>query len=82
MPESLGNLTALTELYLGGNRLASVPESLGNLTALTELYLNGNQLASVPESLGNLTALTASGPEREPADRVARPVGGSPGWRP
>ena len=59
MPESLGNLTALTELYLYGNQLESVPESLGNLTALTELYLSGNRLASVPEWLGNLTALTA-----------------------
>ena len=44
MPESLGNLTALTTLYLGGNQLASVPESLGNLTALTTLDLDGNQL--------------------------------------
>ena len=52
MPEWLGNLTALTELYLYGNRLASVPEWLGNLTALTELYLNGNQLASVPGRWG------------------------------
>ena len=39
MPESLGNLTALTELNLSGNQLASVPESLGNLTALTTLNL-------------------------------------------
>ena len=45
MPESLGNLTALTRLYLHGNQLASVPESLGNLTALTDLDLSGNQLA-------------------------------------
>ena len=39
MPDSLGNLTALTFCNLGGNRLASVPEWLGSLTALTELYL-------------------------------------------
>ena len=58
LPESLGNLTALTTLYLHGNQLTSLPESLGNLTALTTLYLHGNQLTSLPESLGNLTALT------------------------
>jgi internalin A len=58
VPESLGNLTALTTLDLGRNQLSSVPESLGNLTALTTLDLGRNQLSSVPESLGNLTALT------------------------
>ena len=55
MPESLGDLTALTTSNLNGNQLTSVPESLGNLTALTS-RLSGNQLAAVPESLGNLTA--------------------------
>ena len=58
VPDWVGNLTALTTLYLGRNQLAAVPESLGNLTALTELYLGRNQLTAVPESLGNLTALT------------------------
>ena len=59
MPESLGNLAALTSLDLGGNQLTSVPESLGNLAALTSLDLSGNQLTSVPESLGNLAALAS-----------------------
>jgi internalin A len=58
LPESLGNLTALTTLNLAGNRLTSLPESLGNLTALTTFNLAGNRLTSLPESLGNLTALT------------------------
>ena len=51
MPESLGNLTALTELDLSGNQLTAVPESLGNLTALTELDLSGNQLTALPVRL-------------------------------
>ncbi|MGW2200066.1 leucine-rich repeat domain-containing protein, partial [Streptosporangium sp. NPDC001682] len=58
LPESLGNLTALTELSVGSNRLTVLPESVGNLTALTDLYLVDNQLTVLPESLGNLTALT------------------------
>ncbi|GAA2854972.1 hypothetical protein GCM10010517_13060 [Streptosporangium fragile] len=33
LPESLGDLTHLTELNLRGNRLTALPESLGSLTA-------------------------------------------------
>jgi internalin A len=58
VPESVGNLTALTTLDLSGNQLTAVPEPVGNLTALTWLDLSGNQLTAVPESVGNLTALT------------------------
>ena len=47
MPESLGNLTNLTRLYLNGNQLTSLPESLGNLTNLTELWIDGNQLTDL-----------------------------------
>ena len=58
LPESLGNLTALTEIDLGGNELSSAPDWLGNLTALTRLGLSGSWLTSAPDWLGNLTALT------------------------
>jgi hypothetical protein len=51
LPESLGNLTALTELYLTNNRLTVLPESLGTVTALARLDLAGNQIAVVPEWL-------------------------------
>ena len=75
MPESLGNLTALTKLDLSENQLAAVPESLGNLTALTTLDLSGNQLASVPGVAGEPDRPHHAGPEREPADRGARAAG-------
>jgi hypothetical protein len=58
VPASLGELTALTTLWLSGNQLTSVPAALGELTALRELYLFDNQLTSVPAALGGLTALT------------------------
>ena len=58
LPESIGNLTALTELDLDDNRIANLPESIGNLTALTTLRVDSNWLTSLPESIGNLTALT------------------------
>jgi internalin A len=75
VPHWLGNLTALTELYLSSNRLSAVPESLGNLTALTELYLSGNWLSAVPESLGNLTALTELRLDRNRLSAVPESLG-------
>ncbi|KAG5178336.1 hypothetical protein JKP88DRAFT_281222 [Tribonema minus] len=60
LPESFGNLTALTHLDMRCCRweLRRLPESFGNLAALTELNLEScNPLTSLPESFGNLTAL-------------------------
>ncbi|MBQ3189691.1 MAG: hypothetical protein IJB61_00325 [Bacteroides sp] len=60
IPESIGNLTELTELNFWYNRQlsGSIPESIGNLTELTELNLWGNQLSgSIPENIDNLTSL-------------------------
>ncbi|MBN9120904.1 MAG: leucine-rich repeat domain-containing protein [Planctomycetes bacterium] len=58
VPAELGQLTALTELYLHNNRLTSVPAELGQLAALTTLSLYSNRLTSVPTELGQLAALT------------------------
>lgn len=49
LPESIGNLTNLTELRLRANQLTSLPESIGNLTNLTYLDLDNNQLISLIE---------------------------------
>jgi Leucine-rich repeat (LRR) protein len=46
LSSSLGNLTALTELRLGGNELTALPDWLGNLTALRTLHLGGTGLAA------------------------------------
>jgi hypothetical protein len=60
LPESFGNLQALTTLNLNTcDSLVSLPESFGNLQALTTLNLHYcRSLASLPESFGNLQALT------------------------
>ena len=60
IPESIGNLTNLTNLELYDNELSGpIPESIGNLTNLTKLYLAYNNLSGQnPESIGNLTGLT------------------------
>ena len=45
IPAALGQLGALTELYLDQNELSGpIPAELGQLGALTDLLLNENQL--------------------------------------
>ena len=58
LPDSIGNLTTLTELKLSYNKLTTLPDSIGNFAALTGLSLHNNNLLTLPESIGNLTALT------------------------
>ncbi len=57
LPESIGQLTQLTELYLFNNELSSLPESTGELTQLNYLVLYSNKLKLLPNSLGQLTRL-------------------------
>ena len=59
IPESIGNLANLIDLWLRNNQLSgSIPESIGNLANLKELRLRNNQLCgSIPESIGNLANL-------------------------
>ncbi|MEV4541237.1 Imm1 family immunity protein [Micromonospora echinaurantiaca] len=74
LPESLADLTALTELRLVGNHLTELPDWLGDLAALTRLGLGGNQLTTLPESLGNLTALTWLGLSGNQLRTVPEPI--------
>ena len=48
VPDSIGQLTALTSLNLSGNELTEIPDSIGQLTALTDLDLGGNPHLSSP----------------------------------
>ena len=59
IPETIGQLKNLQDLYLGGNQLTgSIPETIGQLKNLQDLYLNGNQLTGpIPETLGQLENL-------------------------
>ena len=60
IPPELGDLTDLTELYLGKNSLSGpIPPELGNLGKLTRLNLTDNDLSGpIPPELGNLANLT------------------------
>jgi Leucine-rich repeat (LRR) protein len=57
IPESLGKLRSLTQLYLMNDSLASLPASIGDLRRLEMLFLRGNRLESLPEGVGALPAL-------------------------
>jgi internalin A len=58
LPPEIGQLAALTELYLYHNRLTTLPSEIGQLTALTNLDLSNNELTTLPPEIGQLTALT------------------------
>jgi len=59
LPTEIGNLTALTELYLSGNQLSGdIPTEIGQLARLERLYLSGNQLSgAIPDSIEDLSSL-------------------------
>jgi Leucine-rich repeat (LRR) protein len=57
LPESIGSLSNLQDLYLLNNSLASLPESIQSLTNLEYLYLSNNKLTYLPESIQSLSNL-------------------------
>ncbi|KAL9670005.1 hypothetical protein QQ045_007555 [Rhodiola kirilowii] len=58
LPESLVNLTALTHLWLGGNKLTGNIPELSKMPSLETLHLERNSLEGpIPNSLGELPRL-------------------------
>ncbi|GJY56216.1 kinase-like domain-containing protein, partial [Tanacetum coccineum] len=60
IPDSLGNLSSLTELYLYSNKLEGhIPSSLGNCTKLTVFSLADNRLSGkIPKQIIQLSSLS------------------------
>ncbi|KAM7259046.1 hypothetical protein ACFE04_014787 [Oxalis oulophora] len=55
LPASIGNLTGMTDIWFGGNKLTGNIPEMGHLKQLQTLHLEDNQLeGSIPESLGQL----------------------------
>ncbi|MEK8019189.1 MAG: prolyl oligopeptidase family serine peptidase, partial [Candidatus Parabeggiatoa sp.] len=59
IPESIGHLSLLEELYLSKNKLSGpIPDSIGNLNQLKILSLVENQFSgTIPNSISNLSKL-------------------------
>jgi hypothetical protein len=58
VPAQLGELDALTTLWLDGNYLIEIPATLGRLSSLTSLRLDDNMLTELPVELGDLSSLS------------------------
>ncbi len=59
LPASIGDLTALTNLWLGGDPISgSLPASIGSLTNVTGFYIYLTNLSgSIPPEIGDMTSL-------------------------
>jgi Leucine-rich repeat (LRR) protein len=57
LPESIGNLHTLKQLYVTGNRLVSLPKSIGKLWNLKILNTSANLLTTLPKEIANLENL-------------------------
>lgn len=57
LPEEIGELVDLRELWLLANNLTSLPNSIGNLLSLEQLWLHSNRLRELPDSIGRLEKL-------------------------
>ena len=57
LPESIGNWTRLSGLYLEWNRISSLPETFNMLKELRSLYISNNILGSVIEDMDSLSNL-------------------------
>jgi Leucine-rich repeat (LRR) protein len=51
LPESISNLTSLTNLSLRGNKLSTLPDSIAKLPSLQILDLAGNEFTTLPDSI-------------------------------
>ncbi|WP_027292480.1 leucine-rich repeat domain-containing protein [Robinsoniella sp. KNHs210] len=57
LPDSIVNLTNLTELKAGQQQLKTLPDKIGEMSGLTAIYVEGNQLTQLPDSIGQLKNL-------------------------
>ncbi len=58
LPESIGELSNLIDLFLKDNNLIRLPESIGNLSELTNINLKNNNITLLPESFKKLNLCT------------------------
>jgi len=59
LPDSIGNLKNLDELYIYSSPIKCLPDSMGNLKNLRKLFLKYSLIEKMPEWLGDLQSLAA-----------------------
>lgn len=74
LPESIGNLSALTKLVIGGLS-GSIPASICNLKSLTHLSLYGEFTGGIPENIGNLNKLISLSLSRNLSGNIPESIG-------
>ena len=57
LPDSFGNLSSLSSLYIENHNLTTLPDSFVELQALTSLNLSNNNIYSLPDNFGDLIEL-------------------------
>ena len=57
LPDSLSELTRLTRLNLGHNRLTTLPRAIYSLNELQVLQINNNQIESIDEQICEINML-------------------------
>jgi len=57
LPDDIGNLTSLNDLFVKYNKLTTLPNSIGNLKALKRVSFKNNQLTILPDIFGNLESI-------------------------
>lgn len=58
LPDSIGQLTSLSQLWCSYNQLSSLPDSIGQLISLSRFDCSNNELSSLPDSIGQLKSLS------------------------
>ena len=57
LPNDIGQLTNLKQLYLEWNNLTTLPESISQLSNLENLAISNNWLTSLPDDFGSLSEI-------------------------
>ena len=57
LPDDIGALTNLTQLYIPGTSVSVLPDSICNLTRMTSMTISYTPISKLPENFANLTQL-------------------------
>ncbi|KAK4877286.1 hypothetical protein RN001_009792 [Aquatica leii] len=77
IPQDIGFLTNLLELYLNDNHIKKLPSSICGLKKLQILDLSNNMLKDLPEDLGNLTNLRRLSIQENKISRLPKSLSGA-----